>query len=153
MKRKLNISKNGNFLVAILVIHFLFFGYICYVYPEDVGTNVLYLNLILFRTDSYLSLIILVATVFLMGIREKFFEYGIRNSVWLVPIIVIESWIWYWIIGVYKVNFFVDYFYNINSYYTIVVLFIIIFFTAVAAAYIRQKYENYIRIDGNKIKD
>ena len=88
-----------------------------------------------------------------MGLREKFFEYGIRNSIWLVPIIVIESWIWYWIIDVYKVNFFVDYFLNINSYYTIVVLFIIVFLTAVAAAYFRQKYEEYIRIDEIKIKD
>ena len=153
MKRRLNLSKHGNLLVVIFFIHFVFFGYICYIYPENAGTKVIYLNQTLFETESFISLIILVVAVFLMGINEKFFEYGIRNSIWLVPIIVIESWIWYWIINVYQVNFFVDYFLNLNSYFTILVLFCVIFITAVLAAYVRQKYEENIKIEENQIKD
>lgn len=97
-----------------------------------------------------MALIILVLTVFLMVFREKFFEYGIRNSIWLVPIIVVESWIWYWIIDVYRVNFFVDYFLNVNSYITILSLFCINFITAIIAAYFRQKYEEYIKVEEKK---
>jgi len=150
LKRRLNIAKNANFILAILIIHFGFFGYICNIYPEGIGTRLLYLNLILFKIESFMALIILVLTVFLMVFREKFFEYGIRNSIWLVPIIVVESWIWYWIIDVYRVNFFVDYFLNVNSYITILSLFCINFITAIIAAYFRQKYEEYIKVEEKK---
>ena len=218
--KKIEFARQTNFLLALLLIHFVFFGYLSNVYAKSIGEGVLFLYQVLFlpipmplsvlwltiivaliicigvlplaskieASDKKLfiillafiscvliipiviifpdflgvfiqviipdfSVIILAAIVFLMVFRESFFEYGIRNSIWLVPFIMVQSWIWYWFVNydvhlMWYENFDITiigaYFLRIESYITILTLLGINISVAILAAIARQKYNAFI---------
>ena len=96
--KKIELSRQGNFIMSLLLIYFVFFGYICNTYKRNIGENLIFLHKVMFNVSSYWSFIILFGIVFFMAYREAFFEYAIRNSIWLVPAIMIMSWFWYWVV-------------------------------------------------------
>lgn len=144
--KKIEFARQTNFILALLLIHFLFFGYLSNVYRKTIGDGVLFLYQVLFSPQSYLSSIILILIVFLMVFREHFFEYGIRNAIWLIPFIIIQSWIWYWfIIEDFDIGMIGAYFLRIESYLTILTLLGINLGTAIVASIIREKYNAFLK--------
>ena len=142
--KKIEFARQTNFVLALLLIHFVFFGYLSNVYAKSIGEGVLFLHQVLFHPQSYFASIILVGIVFIMAFREKFFEYGIRNSIWLVPFIIVQSWIWYWfVIENFDITVIWIYFLRIESYITILTLLGINILTAILAAIAREKYNAY----------
>ena len=74
-----------------------------------------------------------------------FFEYGIRNSIWLVPFIIIQSWIWYWfIIESFDISVIWGYFTRIESYITILILLGLNVFAAILGSIAREKYNVFM---------
>lgn len=144
MKIKIDLSRQGNFILAILLIHFVFFGFICNIYLRTIEEELVFLYQILFNPSTILSLVILIAIIFLMVLKEHFFEYGIRNSIWLVPIIILLSWFWYWLLNGFDIALIGVYFTRIEGYLTIISLFWINFISAISAAIIKEKYKRYI---------
>lgn len=154
-KIKIELARQGNFIVAILLIHFIFFGYIAnvieiyqrdlsYIYEESKSfVDIIFLNKILFSPASYLSTLILIAIVFFLAFRETFFEYGLRNSIMLVPIIIGMSWLWSWIINGFNLMIIPLFFITLDGYLTIISLFGINFATAILASILKQKYKEY----------
>ncbi|MBY9009533.1 MAG: hypothetical protein KGD74_06680 [Candidatus Lokiarchaeota archaeon] len=156
MKLKIDFSRQGNFILAVLLIHFVFFGYISNVYEKSIGNRVLFLYQVLFDPIAILSLFILIAIVFILGFREQFFEYGIKNSIWLIPVIVIESWIWYMFINSFQADLlvllgtlFITYFVSFEGYLTIFILLGINILSAILGAFAKRKYTEYL----TKIKE
>ncbi|TFG17487.1 MAG: hypothetical protein EU531_03190 [Promethearchaeota archaeon] len=213
--KKIEFVRQTNFILALLLIHFVFFGYLSNVYKKNIRTGVLFLHQVLFPSMSIslfslwtiivvvliivmvflviltkigfyenklligllalislfliipivlkalvtpgvleiaiqapvadFSLVILVGIVFFMVFRERFFEYGIRNSIWLIPFIIVQSWIWYWFIsGEFDITVIGAYFLNINSYITILTLLGINLAAAILGATAREKYNAFI---------
>ena len=210
--KKIEFARQTNFILALLLIHFVFFGYLSNVYEKSIGEGVLFLYQVLFlpipvslsvlwltiivaliicmgvlplaskieASDKKLfiillafiscvliipiviafpellgvfiqvlipdfSVIILAVIVFIMVFRERFFEYGIRNSIWLVPFIMVQSWIWYWfIIESFDISVIWGYFLRVESYITILTLLGMNVLVAILAAIARQKYNTYI---------
>jgi hypothetical protein len=158
---KIEINRQGNFILACLFIHFLFFGFLCNIYDKAIGENVLYLYKVMFQPVSFLSTIILFIIVFIMVYREKFSEFGIKNSIWLVLVIVIESWIWYFFINPTTLNpiypqeytldifistfldIFPGYFIRYESYLTILILLGINLGTAFLAGFVKVRIREY----------
>jgi len=144
--KKIDFARQTNFILALLLIHFAFFGYLSNVYQKNIGDGVLFLYQVLFSPESYLSAIILVLIVFVMVFREHFFEYGIRNSIWLIPFIIVQSWIWYWfIIEDFDIGIIGAYFLRIESYITILTLFGLNIATAIVASIAREKYNAFLK--------
>jgi apolipoprotein N-acyltransferase len=144
MKIKIEIGRQGNFIFALLLIYFVFFGYICNVYEKNVGDGVLFLYKIIFSPVSILSGIILFVIVFIMVLRENFFEYGIRNSIWLIPFIIVMSWIWYWFLYGFDFGMIGFYFIRFESYLTILTLLGINLLAALTASIVKEKYSRFI---------
>ena len=154
-KIKIELARQGNFVVAILLIHFIFFGYIAnvieiyqrdlsYIYEESKSfVDIIFLNKILFNPASYLSIFILITIVFFLAFRETFFEYGLRNSIMLVPIIIGMSWLWSWIINGFNLTIIPLFFITLDGYLTIISLLGINFATAILASILKQKYKEY----------
>lgn len=149
---KIEFARQGNFIVAILLIHFIFFGYIANVYEKitdpistlsSIEIDIIFLNKILFSPASYLSTLILIAIVFILAFRETFFEYGLRNSIMLVPIIIGISWLWSWIINGFNLIIIPLFFITLDGYLTIISLLGINFATAILASILKQKYKEY----------
>ena len=140
---KIELARQGTFIVAIMLIHFIFFGYIANVYEKDIGMDIIFLNKIMFSSASYLSTLILIAIVFFLAFRENFFEYGLRNSIMLVPIIIGMSWFWSWLINGFNLLIIPLFFIRLDGYLTIISLLGINFATAILASILKQKYKAY----------
>lgn len=145
MKFKIEFGRQGNFIVALLLLHFVFFGYICNIYEKAVGDKVLFLYKAFFDPIAILSGIILFGIVFLLVLRENFFEYGIRNSIWLIPFIIVMSWIWYWFINGFDISMIGIYFLRFETYINILVLLGIILLSALLAAITKESYARLSR--------
>lgn len=143
--KKIEFARQTNFILALLLIHFVFFGYLANVYEKDIGESVLFLYQVMFDPRSYFASILLALIVFFMVFRERFFEYGIRNSIWLIPFIIVMSWIWYWfIIESFDISLIWGYFTRIESYITILILLGINILAAILAAIARERYNIFI---------
>ena len=142
---KIELSRQGNFIFAILLTHFIFFGYICNVYDKAIGEKLLFLYQVLFDPISFLSIIILFAIVFIMVFREAFFEYGIRNSIWLTPIIIGQSWIWMWFIDGFDITIIGEFFIRYEGYLTIFTILCLNLLSAILATITRGQYNKYIK--------
>ena len=149
---KIEFARQTNFILALLLIHFVFFGYLSNFYEKSIGDGVLFLYKVLFHPESFFASIILAGIVFLMAFRERFFEYGIRNSIWLVPFIIVQSWIWYWfIIENFDISVIWGYFTRLESYITILTLLGINLLSAILASIARQKY-NALKMRTRKVE-
>ena len=142
--KKIDLSRQGKFIVTLLMIHFLFFGYICITYAKSIGENILFLHLIMFNPQSYLSLIFLILIIVFQAFREKFFEYGIKNSIWVIPFMIVMSWIWYWFINGFNILLIFIYFIRYETYISILTLLAINLSSALLGSYLRIKYTQFI---------
>ncbi len=121
--KKYEFGQMGNFIFSLLLIYFLFFGYICFIYDKEPGDNLLFVynnffnnyvfefhdEIIDFFSDntnltntvieisypSYYTLIILILIGTLQGYREDFLVYSIKYNLWMIPFILLFSWTWY----------------------------------------------------------
>lgn len=143
-KLKIELGRQGNFIVAILLIYFVFFGYIAYVYEKSIGIDIIFLYKVLFNPASYLSTIILILIVFFIVFRETFFEYGVRNSIMLTPIIIGISWFWSQFINGFNLAIIPYFFIRIEGYLTIITILGINFLSAILAAIIKELYKEYL---------
>ncbi|HEC38133.1 MAG TPA: hypothetical protein ENI29_07845 [bacterium] len=139
-------GRQGNFILGLLLIFFVFFGYISNQFPRDDSTNLLpigqeliFLYQILFDPGSFLSLIILFGIMFIVALRESFFEFAIRNSIWYIPAILMMSWFWYWFLFGFDATVFYIYFIRIEGYLTILALLSINLLAAISASILNEK--------------
>jgi hypothetical protein len=146
---KIDVGRQGNFILAIALLYFLFFGYICNATGKNVGMQLIFLYQVLFNPTTFLSFIILFAIVFIMASREKFFEYAIRNSIWLIPAIIFMSWFWYWFINGFDITVIYIYFVTIEGLLTIASLVCTNLLAAILASIIkeRRKLEKKVLIE------
>ncbi|MCK4285376.1 MAG: hypothetical protein KAX18_04205 [Candidatus Lokiarchaeota archaeon] len=142
---RIKIARQGNFILGLFLIYFLFFGFICLNFIRDlygqvdIGDRLLFLNQILFNPNTYWSFIILFGIMFFVASRESFYEYAIRNSIWYVPAIMIMSWFWYWILYGFDPTVIYIYFIQIEGYLTILSLLCINLFAVILASSITEK--------------
>jgi len=118
-RHKIEWKRSFNFLIALLLIYVLFFGFIVntgnYQKQEDPGIKLLYVYTAFFNTDKlyigglswpdFMSFIwqipcwVCIFILFIIGIiqsyREDFVVYAIKNNIWTIPFIVVISWFWY----------------------------------------------------------
>ncbi|KKN44833.1 hypothetical protein LCGC14_0689140 [marine sediment metagenome] len=143
---RIKMGRQGNFILGLLLIFFVFFGYISNQFPRDDSTNLLpigqeliFLYQILFDPGSFLSLIILFGIMFIVALRESFFEFAIRNSIWYIPAILMMSWFWYWFLFGFDATVFYIYFIRIEGYLTILALLSINLLAAISASILNEK--------------
>jgi len=155
---KIEISRQGNFILALILIYFIFFGYICNAFPKidapggaqmPIRTELIFLYQVLFHPQSFFSFIILFGIVFIMATRENFFEYAIRNSIWLIPGIIIISWIWYWFLFGFDITIIYIYFITIEGYLTIFTLLCTNLLAAILASIIKEKRKEIKKLYSN----
>jgi hypothetical protein len=144
-KFKIELARQGNFIVALLMIHFIFYGFVANIYGKSIGEDILFTYKIIFGPRSWFSIFILIVIVFFIVLRETFFEYGIRNSIMLTPFIIGMAWIWYQFIVEFDLMVIPLYFIKIEAYLTIITVLAVNFSTAILASILKQLYNEYIK--------
>ncbi|TFF99017.1 MAG: hypothetical protein EU541_06000 [Promethearchaeota archaeon] len=144
--KNFSIYRQGNFILAAIFIHFVFFGYLSNLYRKEIGYKLLFLYQLIFDPISFIAYVLLFIIIFIMAFRENFFEYGIRNSLWLIPLVIIESWIWVWFLyGTNFLNILILYFGTINGYLSILSLFITHIIAGILGSYVKERYKMYLK--------
>ena len=109
-REKRAITKQGNFILSLLGIYFLFFGYICLVYNEFISEEgvisyeILFLNRIFFSKSTWAASIIIFLVTAFMAFREDFHEYALRYTHYLIIFTFISSFVWHWIAVEFNLN-------------------------------------------------
>jgi len=80
-----------------------------------------------------------------MAFREDYFQFAIRNAIWLTAVIIGFSFIWYWIIYGFNIFIIGIFFITLDGYLTILSLLGINFLTALFASYLKIKYLDYTK--------
>ncbi len=150
-KKRFEITRQNNLLVAILLVFFVFFGYLCNSVEKSIGYRIIFLHQALFAPGTFPSVIILVLIIAIMVVREPFWEYGLRNSLWLTPIILGFSWFWFLIINQFNFGEILTNFSNsitltqflIEGFLTVIIILGITFFTAVGSIILKMKFIQY----------
>ncbi|TFF99250.1 MAG: hypothetical protein EU541_05425 [Promethearchaeota archaeon] len=145
--KRIDIGRQGNFILALLLIHFVFFGYLCNIYKKEIGGSIIFLHEVMFNPASFFAPIILFIIIFILVFREPFYEYGLRNAIWTIPIIILESWIWYWFIYGFTFDLIIYYFTRIQGYLTILSLVVVVLSASFVGAIAKVKYEEYTRLE------
>lgn len=142
---RIKVGRQGNFILGLLLLFFVFFGYISNEFQRDlnnqvtIGEDLIFMYQILFNPTSSLSFFILFGIMFLVALRESFFEFAIRNSIWYIPAILIMSWFWYWFLFGFDATVFYIYFIRIEGYLTIFSLLSINLLAAISASVLNEK--------------
>ncbi|MHA2009428.1 MAG: hypothetical protein ACW99E_18300 [Promethearchaeota archaeon] len=136
---RIKLGRQGNFILGIFMIYFLFFGYIANTLTRSVGEELILLFQILIDPQTFWAFLILFIIMFFVALRESFFEYAIRNSIWYIPAIIMMSWFWYWFLFGFDVQVFYIYFIRIEGYLTILSLLGTNLLAAILASIINEK--------------
>ena len=149
---KIELGRQGNFILALVLIYLLFFGFLANATGKSIGMDLIFLYQVLFNPKTFLSFIILFIIVFIMALRENFFEYAIRNSIWLIPGIIMMSWFWYWFIYGFDITVIYIYFITIEGLLTILSLLCTNLLAAIIASIIKEKRKLEKRVVLGEIK-
>lgn len=122
-KLRTKLGQAQNFIMGLLLIYFFFFGFIANCGTADAQNNpqnyapdnILFVYTSLFNFHDFLrpwgitipqfltfmfripcaaSLIIFILIGIYQSYKEDFVVYGIKNNIWMVPFIILISWIW-----------------------------------------------------------
>lgn len=166
--KKMDFAVVGKFLVFLLGLHFLYFGYISNAYEKIPGDNLLFLYQGLFdfshvpawsQTPTwYFGWLALFVCVVFMAFSEDFLMVAMKKAIWTVPIVIANSLVWYWwnyyfyymydyygplFGGTNKMKFFqplVSYFGSYKGYLNILIMFIIISGFAIFGGFLKILY-------------
>jgi hypothetical protein len=129
---KLELKKQGNLFLAFLTITLGYFGVIANIVMYNESNNQIPYpdwngDLIIWSYQTYLQTyfipaLILFFVCFLLTYKEDIPRYGIKHSLWFVPIIIIQSIIWYWVMYGFSGIPFLLLFGNGEGYLTILIL-------------------------------
>ena len=152
---KINWGRQGNAFLAFLIILLGYYGIIAnLVMLTPYGTWISYLDMnktiliwpyTVYLDTYFLPAILLYITCFFVTYREDIALYGFKLSIWLIPILVGEGFIFYWfmfgvvIIKIINVSFILQ-FLRFEGYLNILQLLIF----ALSGAYSGMKLKNFI---------
>ncbi|MHA1869340.1 MAG: hypothetical protein ACTSXF_00190 [Promethearchaeota archaeon] len=136
---KTTLIKVSKFLITLLAVYYLVFGYICNIFEQTPGEHLLFIYTAFFDRESWLSLILFIAILTFQAYKEDFLVYSVKNNIWLTPFIILISWFWY-IIN-YNVVFepIVMYFMSIKGYINIGLLLLFEVLCGILGAYLKSK--------------
>jgi hypothetical protein len=108
-KVSINWAKQGGLIISILIVHFFYWGLICNHpdYQIASGDELIWIWQTWFKSYSFdyaifngipgIPLLILLLVCFYLTYKEDLYPYGIRNSMWLVPLELISGIFWFWL--------------------------------------------------------
>jgi len=139
MKRKgyikIDWGRQGGVILAYIMVFLCYYGItINMIMVDELGRWISFIELdrtILFWTYKiygktyFLQVFLLFFICFFLTYKEDIPHYGIKASIWLVPFILIQSFIFYWIMFGFKVEAFILQFSHIEGYLNLLILYAI----------------------------
>ena len=147
-----NITKQGNLILCLLIVYFLFYGYVCYIYDEEISYQIIFLHRILFNEESWAALPIISLALIIMAVREPFFEHAMRKTFFISIFTICLGFLWYWFarsldlslitifLGIQKA----EGYYRLEGLLSILTIFTLFYICSFIGCVIRKEYEKHI---------
>lgn len=156
---KFELRRQGNFIFGLLIVFFGYFGIICNMimldsdnYPIQAtifsgGEKILHpqfdISVLIYSYETYLRtfflpVLLLFGICFFVTYKEEIPNYGIKHAIWFVPIIILCSIIWYWVISGFSAEPLSLFFLSWKGYLTILILYAINISGAISGMKLKQ---------------
>ncbi|KKM21059.1 hypothetical protein LCGC14_1639210 [marine sediment metagenome] len=135
----INWGRQGGVILAYIAVLLGFYGIIAnLVMVGEYGRWISYLDPRMDRTiliwpyktylqTFFLPVLFLFLICFLLTYKEDIPLYGIKASIWMVPVIVVEGFIFYWLMFGLSIDPFLLQFTRVEGYLNVFLLFIVCF--------------------------
>jgi hypothetical protein len=107
----------------------------------DMDKTILLWTFTTYLRSYFLPVLLLSFICFALAFKEDILQYGIKTSIWLVPLIIIEGFIFYDIMFGFSVDPFILKFGRIEGYIDMVILFGVAIFGALSDKKLKQYVE------------
>ncbi len=132
-KFSVNLGNQGPFILMIVVIYFVFFGLIANSYERNIDEQLIWVYHTFFSVSLEINsnlviplygapILILFLVCLFLTYNEDIYHYGIRKSIWLVPIINFISIVFHWMIYGFSLRPLQLLFGHYQGYLTMVIL-------------------------------
>ena len=145
---KLDWGRQGGVIFAYLVVLLGYFGIVANILlASERGLSIPYTEMdptILFWTYKvypqtfYLPILLLFFICFLLTYKEDIPHYGIKASLWLVPPLIAEGFLFYWIMFGFSAEPFILQFAHGEGYLNILILYVCTFTGALSGMKLKQ---------------
>jgi hypothetical protein len=145
---KIDWGRQGGVILAYIVVMLGYYGIVAnIVMVDELGRWISYLDMdrtIIFwpfevyMQTFFLPVLLLFFICFLLTYKEDIPHYGIKSSIWLVPFIIAQAFMLYWIMFGFTMEPFIWQFGHWNGYFHIFVLYAITLSGALSGMKIRQ---------------
>ena len=134
-EKKINIDwgRQGSVIIAYVIVLLGFFGIIAntimidrfgnWISFNDMDRTILIWPHLTYIQTFYLPLLLIFITCFLLTYKEDIPHYGIKASLWLIPFIVAQGFIFYWIMFGFSFEPFILQFLFGEGYVNVLILF------------------------------
>lgn len=151
-KRNVRIDwgQQGGVILAYVFVLLGFFGIIAntimidrfgnWISYNEMDRTILIWPYLTYIQNFFLPLLLLFFICFLLTYKEDIFHYGIKASLWLVPFIVAQGFVFYWIMFGLSFEPFILQFFSVEGYVNVLIL----FGTALTGALIGMKVKQII---------
>ncbi len=157
---KIDFGRQGGFFLAYTIVLLGYYGIVAnivmvnqwislttqtWISFTEMERTVLFWTFEAYVDTFFLPLILLFITCFLLTYKEDIPHYGIKASIWLVPLIIVEAFIFYAIMFGFSLEPFILQFGNWKGYLHIIILFA----TTLSGAISGMKVKQFIKSKRN----
>ncbi|MFX1501050.1 MAG: hypothetical protein ACFFDH_08820, partial [Promethearchaeota archaeon] len=145
---KIDWGRQGGVLLAYAIVLLGYYGIVANIvmvnkYGEyfsftEMDRTILFWTFKTYLETFYLPIILVFLTCFFLTYKEDIPHYGIKASIWLVPSIIFEAFIFYWIMFGFSIEPFIWQFGDWKGYIHILILFAISISGALCGMKIKQ---------------
>lgn len=132
-KIKIDWGRQGSVILAYIVILLGYYGIVAniamvneaeeYISFTEMDRTMLFWTFETYSQTSFLPIILIFLVCFFLTYKEDIPHYGIKASIWVVPFIISEAFIFYWLMFGFAAEPFILQFGHWKGYFHILILF------------------------------
>jgi hypothetical protein len=150
---KIDLGRQGGIFLAYTVVLLGYYGLVVnivminewvslteqtWISFTEMDRTILFWTQEVYGETFFLPLILIFVTCFLYTYKQEIPHYGIKASIWLVPFIILEAFIFYTIMFGFSLEPFILQFGNWNGYLHIIILIATTLFGAISGMKLKQ---------------
>ena len=146
---KVDWGRQGGLIVGYIVVLLGYYGIIANTnmfgqYGEWISFTEMNKNILIYTYQSYIQsfffpAILLLLVSFLLTYKEDVPQYGVKTSIWIVPFLIIEGFVFYYIMFGFSMEPFILQFATLEGYINILILYGLLLSGSVSGMKLKQR--------------
>ncbi|MFX1363827.1 MAG: hypothetical protein ACFFCE_14405 [Promethearchaeota archaeon] len=153
---KIDWGRQGGVIFAYIIVLLGYYGIVAnvvmvdhlghYISFTEMDRTILFWTFEVYNQTYFIPILLIFLVSFLLTFKEDIPHYGIKASIWLVPSIIIEAFIFYWFMFGFAAEPFIMQFGHWKGYIHILILFVTTLVGSLSGMKIKQIIESKRKI-------